>query len=248
LQSLTPTTPPLLAEAIAYATALDPSLPSRLRGASAAQLDELVALVGAPLPPPLRALLEWMGERDGGTDLFGGFSGRIQDLIDLYRLAADDWQEPLLPPGYVLCAVPPRDGSGDEVLVLDARAPALAPVLWMDANSTRSAPRPCAASLVQLVFRGLFLHLALSAFPHQRRKWTGRSQPGFADVTSHAQAEGFAPLWYSDGAVFCAERDGAKLAIGRGAGTRLWLSLSAATRAEADHWALDMKRRFGLDP
>lgn len=248
MPSPTPQTPPPLAEAIAYAITLDPSLPSRLRGGSAAQLDELEAFVDAPLPPPFRALLEWMGDSDGGIGLLGGFSCRIPDLIDLYRLASEDWHEPLLPPGYVLCAVPPRDGAEDEVLVLDARAAALAPVLWMDSTSNRSTPQPYAASLVQMLFRGIFLRLALPTFAHRRLQWTGRAWPSFDEVTSYARAQGFAPTWYSDEVVFCAQRDGAMLAIGKGAGASLWLSLSAAMRDEADAWALDMKRRFQLSP
>jgi hypothetical protein len=247
LPILTPEAPPALEEAVLYAASFDPSFPSRLRGATGAQLDELESLAGSPLPPPFRALLERMGESDGGTALMQGSSFRAADLIDLYRTAAEDWREPLLPPGYLLFAVPPREGR-DDLLVLDARAPALAPVLGLD--SQRSAPRPVAASLIQLLFRLLFLRLAIPAHPHRRRQWStlAHARPTLDEVAEYARARGLTPLWFSDAQIFCAESDGARLAIGRSGGDTLWLSMSAAARSAADALELGMKLRFRLAP
>jgi hypothetical protein len=94
----------------------DPDFRSRIRGATASEIDQLEELVGLSLPQDYRTYLTLMGHYDDGLDLFVDAHAFLRDVREYYAECKADGDEPA-PPGYVMVAV---DGVGVRDMCIDA--------------------------------------------------------------------------------------------------------------------------------
>src|SRR5437016_2302712 len=70
---------------IQYVSQFDPDFASRIRGASAEEINTFERLVGLSLPPVYREFLSRMGHDSGGIDIAFEGTTRITEVMDYYQ-------------------------------------------------------------------------------------------------------------------------------------------------------------------
>jgi hypothetical protein len=187
-----------------YIAGFVPEFPSRIRGTTEEELEELEELIKRPLPKIYREFLLRMGHDHGGLALLGMAKTEYGAILKRYERAFV--RDLPLPANALLIG---DHVSVDLDLVL-ADQPEGEPrvMLAEDADIVGFVAR----SLEVFLFQRAFTQYALRALPH-RADWASPLRVAESEVGRVTSDLGFMRLWFSDTGCYCGETPEARVVV-----------------------------------
>lgn len=193
---------PSIEQFIEHATRYCPDFPSRIKGATQQERQELEQLIGRPLVKIHADFLARMGHDDGGLAIAMDGTSDISKVVKYYRAALAEEPNPFPPDCCVLgawrlsgaiCLQSQPEGEPRVVFTEDLD------VLGLYAKSLQG-----------LLFRNAFLGFRMGGMSVKSDYRASLDELGgshvVGEIRRRALALGFQEEWFSDEVVFCAER------------------------------------------
>lgn len=185
-----------------HAAKYRPGFPEAIRGASPEKIAALERVAGLPLPPSYRAFLATMGEDHGGLELVGPCLTDIDAVLEYYALVVASG-EAVVPDDCIVFAYPDTGFAEDVFLQL---IPGNEPRIVL--GNGHEIERTFAESLPKLLYRSVFQEFAMPGRKHVATFRTAYRQVAIEAIREAFTALHLTVLWFSDGAVQCAEAGG----------------------------------------
>lgn len=222
---------------VEYASILDPSYPTRLCGATPAQIAEYEQIFGAPIPASLREYLAVMGADNGGLNFASGGDTGIRSLIHSMRSNQGPYE--LFPRDSCLVGIQPQPGT---FIVLHPCDEANPPVY--DAEEDLLAR--VSDSFEKMLFQAAFYTFRLRALPHRATYAAGREEVSLAGATAWAARAGLSVEPFSDSIRSLVHGADACAMLLRPEDDRLSISIGAPSEAALLHAAEALATPLGL--
>lgn len=174
---------------IEYVSRWDPSFPTRLRGATPAEIAEYEELFGAPIPALLRAYLARMGADNGGLNFASGGDMDIGSLLRSMRSNKTSYEA--FPRDSCLVGIQPQPGT---YIVLHPCDQADPPVH----EALEELVGRVSDSFEKMLFQVAFYAFRLIKLPHRAAYSEEGARVSLADATERARQAGFSVEWFSD--------------------------------------------------
>lgn len=222
---------------IEYVSRSDPSYPTRLRGATPAEIAEYEQIFGAPIPALLREYFATMGADNGGLNFVSGGDTDIRSLIHCMHSNQNPYE--LFPKDSCLVGIHPQPGT---FIVLHPCDQADPPVY--DAEEDLLAR--VSDSFEKMLFQVAFYIFRLHALPHGATYAEEREEISLADATAWATQAGFSVESSSDSIRSCAQSSDACAMFLRPEDDGLSLTIGAASDASLLRAAEALAAPLGL--
>jgi hypothetical protein len=224
---------------INFVSTYDPAFPTRIRGASPEEIAELERLAGLSLPPAYKNYLLRMGRNDGGFDVGGGSTTKIDALLEYYTESLDFDMEDI-PPNCLVVAI---SGGGTFELSLEYGSDAGHPVLLTSGDTIKGL---LSESFEKLLFRHAFVKYRLGSFPSSAIYWGDSNEESLKKATEVALNMSFERQWFSDRVSFCGEGGASAIVIERILDRPVWMRISGQQAAEVERLGSTFAQQAGM--